>query len=173
MATTRGSGSTSGQGRAPGDEPEAPLPQPPPPPAQGPDWNQMMTNQAQLINLLAQSITNTQNLQAAAAAQPPVYIPPPPRANILEFMRMRPPTFSSTTEPMEADDWLRVVSRKLDMIQFTNRERVLFASHQLHGPASEWWDNFTQSHVDAQTITWEEFVQAFRRAYIPHGQWRK
>ena len=117
MVTTRGSGSTSGQGRAPGNDPEAPLPQPPPPPAQGPDWNQMMANQAQLINLLAQSITNTQNLQAAAAAQPPVYAPPPPRANISEFMRMRPPTFSSTTEPMEADDWLRAVSRKLDMIQ--------------------------------------------------------
>ena len=83
------------------------------------------------------------------------------RANISEFMRLRPPTFSSSAEPMEADDWLRAVGRKLDMIQFSDRQRVLFASHQLNGPASECWDNFTQSHADAQTITWDEFVQTF------------
>lgn len=129
----------------------------------------MMANQAHLINLLAQSINNNQNLQAAAVAQPPEYAPPPLRANISEFMRLRPPTFSSSTEPLEADDWLRAVSRKLDMIQCTDRERVLFASHQLNGPASEWWDNFTQSHPDAQTITWDEFAQAFRRAHLPLG----
>ena len=55
------------------------------------------------------------------------------------------------------------------MIQCTDRERVLFASHQLNGPASEWWDNFTQSHADAHTISCDEFVQAFRRAHIPPG----
>lgn len=128
-----------------------------------------MANQAQLINLLFQSIANTQSLQATAAAQPQAPAPPPLRASIAEFMRLRPPTFSSSTEPMEADDWLRTVSRKLDMVQCTDHERVLFASHQLSGPASKWWDNFSQSHVDAQTITWDEFVQAFRRAHIPPG----
>ena len=55
------------------------------------------------------------------------------------------------------------------MIQCTDRERVLFASHQLNRSASEWWDNFTQSHADAQTISWDEFVQAFCRAHIPPG----
>ena len=55
------------------------------------------------------------------------------------------------------------------MVQCTDHERVMFVSHQLNGPASEWWDNFTQSHADAQTITWDEFVQAFRRAHIPSG----
>ena len=105
MVTTRnGSGSTSSQDRGIGGDQENPIPPPPPAPAEGPNWSKMMANQAQLINLLAQSINNTQNLQAAAAAQPQAYAPPPPRANILEFMRMRPPTFSSSAEPMEADD---------------------------------------------------------------------
>ena len=71
---------------------------------------------------------------------------------------MRPPTFSSSTEPMETDDWLRAIGKKLDMVEYTDRERVLFASHQLNGPTLEWWDNFTQSHIDAQTITWDEFM---------------
>ena len=139
--TTRGSGSAGSQNREAMQE--NPVPPPPPPPAEGSDWNRMMANQAQLINLFAQSINNTQTLQAAAAAQPQAIAPPPPRANIAKFMRLRPPTFSSSTDPMEADDWLRAIGRKLDMIQCTDRERVLFASHQLNGLASEWWDNFT------------------------------
>ena len=71
MVTTRGSGSAGSQNRE--NVQENPVPPPPPPPAEGPDWNQMMANQAQLINLIAQSINNAQTLQAAAtavAAQP-------------------------------------------------------------------------------------------------------
>lgn len=179
MVTTRnGSGSSSNRNRQAGDEPEnpawwsnqnrgvnnvqeQPASQPPPPPTEGPSWAQMMANQAQLINLLSQSIANTQSLQATVAAQPQTLVPPPPRANIAEFMRLRPPTFSSSSEPMEADDWLRAVGRKLDMVQCLDRERVLFASHQLSGPASEWWDNFSQFHADAQTITWMSLCKLF------------
>lgn len=156
MVTTRnGSGSSSNQHRGVENVPENPTSQPPPPPAEGPSWAQMMANQAQLINLLSQSIANTQSVQAAAAAQPQVPAPLPPRA---KFMRLHPPTFSSSTEPMGADDWLRTVGRKLEMVQCSDHERVLFASHQLCRPASEWWDNFSQSHANVQTITWDEFV---------------
>ena len=138
MVTTRrtGSGSASGQGNDQADYQANPIP--PPPPAEGPDWRQMMANQTHLIDLLAQSLHNSQNVQAttaAAAAQ----APPPhnPRMNMSEFMRMRPPTFSGSTEPMDADDWLRAIGKKLDITQCTDRERVMFASHQLNGPASE------------------------------------
>ena len=187
MATSRnGSGSSNHHNRQAEEEAENPAlwsnqnrgvegvqqdptSQPPPPPVDGLSWAQIMANQAQLINLLSQSMANTQSLQATAAAQPQAQVPPPLRSSIAEFMRLRPPTFSSSTEPMEADDWLRAVGRKLDMVQCTDHERVSFAAHQLSGPASEWWDNFSQSHADGQAITWDEFMQAFRRAHIPAG----
>ena len=152
MVTTRtGSGSVRGQGNENADYQENPVQQPPPPPAEGPDWRQMMENQNHLINLLAQSLNSVQNVQATARTAPPP--PPPQRLTMAEFMRMRPPTFSSSTEPMDADDWIRAIGKKLDITQCTDRERVLFASHQLIGPASEWWDNYNISHADAQTIT--------------------
>lgn len=63
MVTTRNdSGSTSSQDRENVSDQENPIPPPPPPPAEGSDWHQMMANRAQLINLFAQSINNTQNL---------------------------------------------------------------------------------------------------------------
>jgi cobalamin biosynthesis protein CbiD len=45
-------------------------------------------------------------------------------------------------EPMDADDWLKRVEKKLQVMQCSNQERVLFASHQLEGPTSEWWDAY-------------------------------
>jgi hypothetical protein len=40
-------------------------------------------------------------------------------------------------EPMDADDWLKTVEKKLQVVQFNNREKVLLASHQLTGPAAD------------------------------------
>jgi hypothetical protein len=35
---------------------------------------------------------------------------------------------------MDVDDWLKTVEKKLQVVQCNNRERVLFAAHQLVGP---------------------------------------
>jgi hypothetical protein len=47
---------------------------------------------------------------------------------------------------MDADDWLRMIEKKLQVMQCNNRERVLFASHQLEGSAFEWWDAYVNTH---------------------------
>ena len=159
MVTTRtGSGSAQGRGNENADYQENPVPQPPPPPTEEPSWRQLMAHQTQMMSLLAQSLSSVQNMQAATHAPPPPPPPPPQKLSMSEFMRMRPPTFSSSTEPMDADDWLRAIGKKLDITQCSDRERVLFAAHQLSGPASEWWDNLCITHANAQAITWEEFV---------------
>jgi hypothetical protein len=36
---------------------------------------------------------------------------------------------------MDADDWLKTVESKLQVVQCNNREKVLFATHQLVGLA--------------------------------------
>jgi hypothetical protein len=41
-------------------------------------------------------------------------------------------------EPMDADDWLRSVEKKLQVVQCNNREEVLLASLRLSGPAADW-----------------------------------
>jgi hypothetical protein len=50
-----------------------------------------------------------------------------------EFMRLKPSTFARSDNPMEADDWLKVIERKLDMIHYIRRDRVMLATHQLTG----------------------------------------
>jgi hypothetical protein len=40
-----------------------------------------------------------------------------------EFIRLKPPTFAGSDNPMEADGWLKVIERKLDTIQCNGRNR--------------------------------------------------
>jgi hypothetical protein len=39
--------------------------------------------------------------------------PPPPRDRLGDFQRTKPPNFSYAVEPMDADDWLKSIEKKL------------------------------------------------------------
>jgi hypothetical protein len=64
-----------------------------------------------------------------------------------------PPTFSHTVDPLDVDDWLKVIGKKLDITQCNDQEKVLYASGKLEGSAFDWWDAFTAAHPNADTIT--------------------
>jgi hypothetical protein len=55
-------------------------------------------------------------------------------------------------EPMDADDRLKTVEKKLQVVQCNNQERVLLASHQLIGPAANWWNAYVEAHEEPDTI---------------------
>ena len=84
-------------------------------------------------------------------------------------MRTCPPTFSSSSEPLDVDDWPRSIEKKLAIIWYDDCEKVLYATHQLEGTTSEWWDNYTTVNEDPEAITWAEFLAAFRRSHVPDG----
>nr|AAX96600.1 retrotransposon protein, putative, Ty3-gypsy sub-class [Oryza sativa Japonica Group] len=127
---------------------------------ENPTLAQVLAQQAQLMNMMMQQLQNQQNQGNNHA---------PPQNKLAEFLRVRPPTFSRTTNPVEASDWLHAIEKKLDLLQCTDQEKVSFASHQLHGPASEWWDHFRLNRTSAEPITWLEFTAAFRKTHIPSG----
>jgi hypothetical protein len=61
----------------------------------------------------------------------------------LEFFKTRPPLFIKAEEPLEADEWVRVMEQKFGLIRCTETQKPLFAAQQLRGPASTWWANFS------------------------------
>nr|CAE04051.2 OSJNBb0062B06.9 [Oryza sativa Japonica Group] len=91
------------------------------------------------------------------------------RSKLTDFLRSRPPEFSQTVEPVEADDWLKDVDRKLNIVQCTPVEKTLYASHQLRGPAADWWENYCNAHPEPTNIAWDEFATAFRAAHVPES----
>jgi hypothetical protein len=83
-----------------------------------------------MLQTMQQTMVNMQNAQHQA-------LPPSPRDKLGDFQCTKPPTFSHSVESMDADDWLKTVEKKLQVVQCNNRERVLLASHQLVGPAAD------------------------------------
>ena len=75
------------------------------------------------------------------------------------FLRTKPPTFAGSSNPLDADDWLRVIQGKLEPFECQDRDKVLLAAHQLTGTALAWWENYCAAAEDASTITWKEFVK--------------
>jgi hypothetical protein len=84
-------------------------------------------------------------------------------------MSHMPQTFTSSPDPLDADDWLKSVEKMLIIAQCSDWERVLYASGRLTGHAANWWDSYTVAHDAADTITWAEFATQFRNYHIPAG----
>jgi hypothetical protein len=53
--------------------------------------------------------------------------------------------------------------------QCTDREKVLFAVHQLYGTTANWCETYCDTHASIDTITWNEFKAHFRTHYVPRG----
>ena len=81
---------------------------------------------------------------------------------------MNPSVFSSSTEPIVADDWLRRIGRELITVGCTDVEKVFFAAHQLDGPVASWWENYIVTFPIAN-VTWDQFQQAFHTSHVSTG----
>jgi hypothetical protein len=72
-------------------------------------------------------------------------------------------------EPMDTDDWLKSIKKKLQVVQCNNHEKVLLASHQLSGHAANWWDAYVEAYEEPKSINWPEFRATFRAHHVPQG----
>jgi hypothetical protein len=68
---------------------------------------------------------------------------------------------------MDADDYLKSVEKKLQVVQCNNHEKVLLASHHLSGHAVDWWDAYVEAHEEPKSINSSEFRAAFRAHHVP------
>jgi hypothetical protein len=125
---------------------------------------QLLSTQTQLMQTMLQTLNSMQPNQQEAP--PP---PPPHQSRLAKFLRTRPTTFTQAKDPMDAEDGLKGIEKKLMIAQCTDREKVLFAAHQLYGTVANWWETYCNTHANIDTITWNEFKARFRTHYVPRG----
>jgi hypothetical protein len=125
---------------------------------------QVLIMHAQMLQTMQQTMANMQQSQGNQPAPQPQ-----PRDKLGEFQMTKPPIFAHSIEPMDADDWLKTIEKKLQVVQCNNHEKVLFASHPLEGPAANWWDAYVEAHEELESINWQEFRNSFRIHHVPFG----
>src|SRR3954468_12786811 len=127
--------------------------EPPPPPSAAEIMMEAEKNRRDQIRLLELIEQNT-------ARQRNVVV------SIQDFIFLKPPVFRCSSEPLEADDWLRSIERKLDTAHVAPDDRVIFAVYFLEGAAFRWWENYVAMQPDGHVVTWQEFCVAFRGYHI-------
>jgi hypothetical protein len=53
---------------------------------------------------------------------------------------------------MDANVWIKIIEKKLQIMQCNNMEKVLLASHQLIGSAAKWWNAYMEAHEEPNNI---------------------
>jgi hypothetical protein len=117
---------------APQDEAPQQQQLPPPPPM---SIKQMFLIHTQAVQAIGQTLAAIQHQQQQPPSQPQM-----PRVKRAEFMRGHPPVFAHSSDPMDVEDWLRTVERKLHTAQCDDREKVLYGPRLLRGAAQSWWE---------------------------------
>jgi hypothetical protein len=118
-----------------------------------------------ILEFLANAMVNQNNvMQGNVQHDPNPYI-----HRIADFLQLRPPKFGGSDNPIEADDWLREIEMKLDMVHANDRDRVILTVQQLVGPALAWWRSYKEVNPNARNMVWNDFVKLFYEHHIPNS----
>ncbi|WVZ63620.1 hypothetical protein U9M48_013236, partial [Paspalum notatum var. saurae] len=111
-----------------------------------------VARQGQIINLLVQEQQRRN----------------PQEIRYTEFAALQPPIFTAATDPLDADDRLRIIESKFSLSpQLTEQQKARFAAQCLHGPSGAWCASFLAMQPAGHQVTWDEFRVAFRAHYLP------
>ena len=104
--------------------------------------------------------------------------PPPPPPNdgmemLIKFLKLKPPTFDGTPDPMQYEYWKRKIEGLFEVMECPTNYRVRFAAHLFEKDASFWWDT-VKPREGEQPLTWEEFKGLLDEKYYPKEvKWAK
>ena len=91
-----------------------------------------------------------------------------PRAQsaMRDFGRRNPPTFSRESDHVQAELWLKRITRILDHLRIVEDAlRIDAATFQLADRAQSWWELVLTSHILGD-MTWETFTRLFLDKYF-------
>ncbi|KAK4407586.1 hypothetical protein Sango_0339600 [Sesamum angolense] len=75
--------------------------------------------------------------------------------------------FAGTTDPTEAEEWLRNTERVLDRIECTPEQKLRYAVSLFEKDALDWWETVPGSRNRPITLTWNDFLKEFADKYTP------
>ncbi|XP_060186632.1 uncharacterized protein LOC132616042 [Lycium barbarum] len=87
---------------------------------------------------------------------------------VCDFLTCGPPEFFGSKPEEDPHDFIRGMRRSLDLVRVSETESVELASHRLRDVAANWYESWELSRGEsASPATWDEFVTAFLRHFLP------
>ena len=119
-----------------------------------------------IVALVTTIVDNTRFLREMAGQQlqqqgERAYPQGPHETSYLDFSEKRPPLFVKAEDPLEADEWIRVIEQKFGLLRCMETQKPLFAAQQLRGPTSTWWGNYVAIQPVGHQVTLDKFKLAF------------
>src|SRR2546430_14813649 len=87
--------------------------------------------------------------------------------NFKEARKLGATDFYGTTDPAEAEGWLRRTERIFFMMDSTPEEKFEYIISLLQGDAFDWWETVPNALARSAVLTWDDFLYEFKEKYTP------
>lgn len=99
-------------------------------------------------------------------------LPPPPSEKPNQFFfdifQLNPLCFAGGDHPLEAQSWIRELTKIFNIVQCTDEQKVKFAAFMLKGATDYWWEGEeARMIVKGNPIDWKSFQEVFLDRYFP------
>ncbi|XP_042033546.1 uncharacterized protein LOC121780087 [Salvia splendens] len=87
--------------------------------------------------------------------------------NFKELRKMGAVDFVGTTDPAEAEIWLKRTERVFNQMGCITEERFDYAVSLLQGDAYYWWETVPRAMIHPPVLSWDDFLREFSDKYMP------
>ena len=87
--------------------------------------------------------------------------------DLKELRQLGAKDFEGTTDPAEAESWLKRTERLFILMGCSREDRFEFVVSLLQGDAYDWWKTVPGASVRPPVITYDDFLREFRDKYMP------
>ena len=75
--------------------------------------------------------------------------------------------FGGTTDPAEAETWLKRTERIFTLMRCTKKDQFDFAVSLLQGDTYDWWEIVPNAMARPPVLIYDDFLREFRDRYMP------
>ena len=85
-----------------------------------------------------------------------------------DLKKVAPPMFHGRASREDTEAWITSMEKYFLVQNYIGKSQAIWATFQLMVEVGTWWENvMTEKKFQHGEVTWEEFLQHFRKRWLP------